>query len=84
MTEDPSPHHGSTPLEQEAWFQNLRIGVRNLVATQSDRSVRHHLLAAIDESVRRLQAGEAGDAARARIGPVDLAELVQPPQEPSK
>ncbi len=42
--------------ESEPWFVNLNLGVRHLITQQASRSGRGHLIAAIDEAIRRLRA----------------------------
>lgn len=49
------PAASGEPLEEQAWFQNLTLGVRHLIREQANRHNRAHLLAAIDEAERRLR-----------------------------
>lgn len=47
---------GGAPPREDTWLRNLKGAVRDLVSQQAPRASRHHLLAAIDEAVRRLEA----------------------------
>jgi hypothetical protein len=46
-------------VQDDAWLANLKVGVRALVQGHASRGSRMHLLAAIDEAVRRLTDLEA-------------------------
>jgi hypothetical protein len=47
-------------IQQEPWFVNLTVGVRELVQEHASRQTKMHLLVAIDEAARRLQAAPVG------------------------
>jgi hypothetical protein len=51
----PPPERREELLDSEPWFRNL-LAARELVADLASRRTRHHLLAGIDEAIRRLRA----------------------------